>query len=361
MVQRTGIGVAAAFLNDPEGAERELDAHQWDVLVAGMDSPHSASVQLLATAEYAHPNVARLAHSNKPAARDHVGAHMFLEQPFTANQLRRALYGTVRWRDRLGTAAITQLVSGARELPSVPEVYRQVQVEMNSDDPSMHRVGEIVQADAATSIRILRVVNSALFGLRTEVGDVVQATALLGMRTISSLALAASLFADSSMNRKFLDRMWVESITVAAIAREIAQDLELGRSDLEEAQLAGLLHDIGQFVLFKSWPDDFLAVDPNDRDRSEVSLFGATHADIGGYLAAVWELPNGVVDAVTNHHAPSNSRFPNFPSAATAVHVARALMDSEGSIPNAELDLDHLDRIGKTAHLARWAELVAAE
>jgi HD-like signal output (HDOD) protein len=143
---------------------------------------------------------------------------------------------------------------------------------MNSEDPSIRRVGEIVQADAATSIRILRVVNSALFGLRTEVGDLVQATALLGMRAIGSLAMAASTFADSSLNQRFLDRMWTESIIVGTLARIFALDLGLGRNDLEESQLGGLLHDIGQFVLFKNWPDDFAAVDPVDRDRSELGL-----------------------------------------------------------------------------------------
>jgi HD-like signal output (HDOD) protein len=353
------LAIAAAFVGDAEYARAELEGQRWDVIVAGVETPASAGVQLLASAELNHPNVARLAHSKLPAARDHVGAHMFLTVPFSARQLRQALYGTVRWKDRLGSAAITQLVAGARELPSIPEVYRKIQTEMNSDDPSMRRVGEIVQADAATSIRILRVVNSALFGLRTEVGDVVRATALLGMRAIGSLALAASTFADSSLNQRFLDRMWTESITVGALARTLALDLGLGRNDLEESQLGGLLHDIGQFVLFKNWPDDFAAVDPVDRDRSELGLFGATHADIGGYLTAVWELPLGVVDAVTNHHTPSTSRFPDFPTPATVIHVARALMDAKGSIDHAQLDVAHLERVGVAHRLDRRAEIVA--
>ena len=359
LVQRAQLGIAAAFYDEPAGAEIELGSQHWDVLVAAIDSPRSAGVQLLASAEYAHPDTARLAHSKTPAARDHVGAHMFLREPFSAKQLRQALYGTVRWRDRLGTAAITQLVSGARELPSLPQVYQELQTEMNSDDPSMQRVGQIVQADAATSIRILRLVNSALFGLRTEVGDVVQATALLGMRAISSLALAASLFAGTSLSQKILERMWTESITVGSMARRIATDLGLGRNDLEEAQLGGLMHDIGLFVLFMNWPDDCLAVDAAHRDRSEIALFGATHADVGGYLTTVWELPIGVVDAVTSHHSPSTSRYPTHPSAATAVHVPRALMDSEGSVEVADLDVEHLDAIGKLSRLDHWAHIVA--
>lgn len=358
LLQNSRLGVAAAFVSDQFEAESELDRRDWDVLVAAVDTPRSIGARIMASAEHEHPTVARLVHSQVTAARDHLGAHMFLKRPFSAQQLRQALHGTVRWRDRLGRAAISQLVAGARDLPTLPAMYRAVQQELNSDDPSMHRVGQIIQSDAATSIRVLRVANSALFGLRSEVGDVVQATALLGMRAISSLALAASLFAHSDLDQRFLERMWQESMKVGAMARHIAEDLELARTEIEEAQLAGLLHDIGDFVLFQNWPKDFLAVDRADRDRSELELFGATHADIGGYLTAVWELPMGVVDAVTNHHTPSTSRYPQHPSVATAVHVARTLIDTDGRLEGAPIDMTHIKAIGRTSCLQRWGEMV---
>ncbi len=358
ILQDSKLGVAAAFVAHEDEAAAQLDRTNFDVLVAGVDSPRSVGARVVSDVEEGYPTVARLVHSKTKAARDHIGAHLFLSRPFTSQQLRQALYGTVRWRDRMGTAAISELVAGARELPSLPEVYRQIQAELNSDDPSMQRVGEIVRCDPATSIRILRVVNSALFGLRTEVGDVVQATSLLGMQTISSLALAAGLFANSTLDRRFLEGLWIESLKVGSIARRIASDLELSRRDIEEAQLAGLMHDIGEFVMFQNWPKDFLAVDESNRLASELALFGATHADIGGYLTAVWELPVGVVDAVTNHHTPDQGRFPNHPSPVTAVHAARALLDAEGDPEQAALDMEHFKTLGKRSSLARWGEFV---
>ncbi|MGF1665628.1 MAG: HDOD domain-containing protein [Acidimicrobiia bacterium] len=356
ILQDSKLGVAATFVAHEDEAAQQLGRTSFDVLVAGVDSPRSVGARVVSDVEEGYPTVARLVHSKTKAARDHIGAHLFLSRPFTSQQLRQALYGTVRWRDRMGSAAISELVAGARELPSLPEVYRQIQAELNSDDPSMQRVGEIVRSDPATSIRILRVVNSALFGLRTEVGDVVQATSLLGMQTISSLALAAGLFANSTLDRRFLEGLWIESLRVGSIARRIASDLELSRSDIEEAQLAGLMHDIGEFVMFQNWPQDFLAVDDNNRLASELGLFGATHADIGGYLTAVWELPVGVVDAVTNHHSPDRGRFPNHPSPVTAVHAARALLDASGDHEQADLDMEHFKTLGKRSSLARWGE-----
>jgi HD-like signal output (HDOD) protein/CheY-like chemotaxis protein len=358
LLQQSHLGVAAAFASHEDEASQQLGSTNFDVVVAGVDSPRSVGARVISDAEEEYPGVARLVHSKSRAARDHIGAHLFLSRPFTAQQLRQALYGTVRWRDRMGTAHISDLVAGARELPQLPDVYRRIQAELNSPDPSMHRVGEIIQTDPATSIRILRVVNSALFGLRTEVGDVVQATSLLGMQTISSLALAAGLFANSNLDRRFLEGLWIESLKVGSIARRIAADLELSRRDIEEAQLGGLLHDIGNFVMFQNWPQDFLAVDPTDQLKSELMLFGATHADIGGYLTAVWELPVGVVDAVTNHHTPDRGRFPNHPSPVTAVHAARALLDAEGDPEGAALDMEHLRTLGRRSSVERWAGFV---
>ena len=356
LLQSTSLAVAAAFESDTYQVDKRLAETEWDIVVAGVDSPRSMGAAALRDLETNYPTIARLAHSKVAAAREHIGAHMFLPQPFTGQQLRQALYGTVRWRDRLGSASISQLVTGARELPRLPEVYEKIQAELNSDDPSMHKIGQIIQADAATSVQILRIVNSALYGLRTEVGDVVQAASLLGIKTITSLTLAASLFTNSDLDHRFMKTMWLESLQVGALARRVARDLELHRSEIEEAQLAGLLHDIGDFVMFQNWPEDYLAVDPASWAQSEIDTFGATHADIGGFLTAVWELPVGVVDAVANHHTPLNGRYPHHPSPVTAVHVARALLDTEGDVDKADLDREHIQRIGRTPLLDLWAD-----
>jgi hypothetical protein len=75
----------------------------------------------------------------------------------------------------------------------------------------------------------------------------------------------------------------------------------------------------------------------------------------------VWELPAGVVDAVTNHHIPGDSRFPDFPTPATVIHMARELTDAKGSLDDARLDMAHLERVGVAHRLNRWAEIVTAE
>jgi HD-like signal output (HDOD) protein len=359
LVQQAHIPVAASFVENQHAASEELARNSFDIVVGGFEQPDDQGARAIRMVEAANPTMARLAVSADGWVRDKVAAHMFLAPPFGAYELKRALYGTVLWRDRMSNTNLSELVAGARELPSLPEVYMNVRQEMASEDPSMQRIGEIVQGDPATSVRILRVVNSSLFGLRSEVGDVVQAAALLGMQTISSLALAAGLFAASDLDRRFLERLWHESLQAGALARLIAKDVGMGRSDVEEAQLAGLLHDIGEFVLFKNWPKQFLGVDPANRDHEELVAFGATHADIGGYLATLWELPIGVVDAITNHHTPTNGRFPENISPVLGVHVARALIDAKLDPIRARVDLDYLDRFGGFKALQRWAEIGA--
>jgi HD-like signal output (HDOD) protein len=155
--------------------------------------------------------------------------------------------------------------------------------------------------------------------------------------------------------------MWRDALTVGNLARRIAEHAHLGRTDIEEAHLGGLMHDVGDIVLLQNWPKDYLAIDMATRAASERELFGATHADIGGYLATLWELPVGAVDAIANHHSPEEGRMPRHMSPTTAVHVARCYVDSGGDIASADLAHDHLQEAGVARKVGAWFGLLESE
>lgn len=352
-------GLAAAFAGSYDEAADHLLNRSFDILVMGVHEGGDAACRLSDLAEKERPVPARLAILDQPMLRDHLAAHLYVSRPIDGDKLRRAMIATERWRERLGTAELSELVAGSKKLPAVPEVFTEVRAEMASPDPSMARIGQIVGKDASLSVTILKLVNSALFGLKARVGNVTEAVTLLGMRTISNLVLAAGVIQQgTSLEQRYVSQVWNEAVQVGTLARSVAKDLGLGRSDLEDTQLAGLLHDIGEMVLFMNWPDDFLAVDLDRRDADERARFGATHADIGGYLCALWELPPLVVDAVSNHHQPSRSRHPEVASPATALHIARVIADGiEPGHPG--FDVEHLEAVGVLSELDHWREQAA--
>lgn len=356
MVSSGALGIDATIATTPEEGLRALRAGRYEVIVAGAGSPTDKTVGVLREAASNHPMVARLlVTADRNASRSGL-AEQYLWRPFDAEKLRIAVLAATHLRGRVTPERLAELVSGSTKLPTLPDVYMKIQEELRSADPSLAKVGELVKNDPAISVKVLQTVNSAMFGLRNEVGDVAQATALLGMNTITSLVLAVGVFQQAQgLDRKLVEELWQESLRVSAIARRIAFVEGLARRSTEESQLAGLLHDIGDLVLFQNWRDDYLSIDVSNREADERKRFGATHADLGGYLCALWDLPNEVIRAVANHHNPSAVPA-DAPNATTMVHVARALVDAGLDPDSAAFDVEHLEAVGATGRLQTWAK-----
>lgn len=358
-IQDRGVPIAAAFAT-PEDVDAQLRRVSFDLVAAAVDSAVGDTAEAVRTLARRHPELGRLVLSDVPEIAEAVPAHLVVPHRFDLELLRRSMWATLRWRDRLGTARLAEIVTAADNLPSLPDVYLRIQTELASEDPSPARVGAIVEEDPGITVRILKLVNSTLFGLRTEIGDVAQATTLLGMNTVSRLVLAAGLFQPTrNIERRFLEHLWTESLQVATLARRIAEAESLTASDLEETQVAGLLHDIGQIVFFRNWPEDYVEIDPVDADRSEIETFGATHADIGAYLASLWALPAGVIEAIGYHHLPSAGRYGSVVSPTSMIHVARAFVDAGGDPDRLLLDVTHVEEIGQR-RVEGWLELISA-
>jgi len=270
------------------------------------------------------------------------------------------LLAAIYFRGVKQSSELVDLIARARRVPSLPAAYADIQREIYGIDPSIERIGRIIRQDPGMSLKILQFVNAPHFGLKREIGDVADAAALLGLNTISNLVLAIGVFAQSSViDQRFMASLWSEALQVSAIARSIGRDLGLGRSDIEEAQLAGLLHDIGDMILFQNWRDRYTRIDMSDRVVSELTEFGATHCDIGAVLCSSWGLRRSVADGVRYHHVPSSASLSE-PSVITAVHAARALIDGQGDIARAPLDWDHLEAVGVAGRVETWLGILGA-
>ena len=359
LVTKGALGIEATIASSPEEGLTALRAGRYEVIVAGATAPTDRTVGVLREAASNHPQVARLLVTADRNASKSGLAEQYLWRPFDAEKLRIAVLAAVHLRARVTAERLAELASGSAKLPTLPNAYIAIQAELRSADPSIANVGQLVQRDPATSVKVLQVVNSAMFGLRTDVGDVAQATALLGMNTITSLVLAVGVFHHAQgMDGRLVESLWQDSLRVSAAARAIAKYEDLGRPAVEASQLAGLLHDIGDLVLLQNWKDDYLAIDYENRLEDERAKFGATHADLGGYLCALWDLPGQVICGVANHHTPGDVVSQGV-SVATVVHAARALADAGFDADAAMFDDAHLEKVGALTRVAQWASVAS--
>ncbi len=224
------------------------------------------------------------------------------------------------------------LVGDMGALVSLPEVV--VRINELVDDPtsSAEDIGRAVQQDAALTARLLTLANSAMFGMQRQIDTVGRAIAVLGTRQVRDLTLglsAARTFAGIPNDLVSMDSFWHHSVLCAVSARQLAGECARGRPD--SSFVAGLLHDVGQLVLFHKLPREshralLLSIDePNEPELylCERDVLGFDHAAVGGALARHWHLPASLTECIEFHHDPARAQ--SHPLDVALVHVANSL------------------------------------
>jgi putative nucleotidyltransferase with HDIG domain len=282
-----------------------------------------------------------------------LGANHFLQKPLDVFTLGSALSRADAINQFVRNDRIQSLVSRMRTLPSRPSLYIEVMRELRSPTASATTVGELVAKDLAISTKLIQVVNSAFYGLSQQVTDPAAAVLLLGLETTASLVLSIEAFARFDKVKPIyfsMDRVWKHSQAVAGSAKKMAELLSNDPDVARNAFTAGLLHDIGKLALALNFEEQYHgALKLAEKQKLspvevEAQVFGATHAETGAYLLAVWGLPLPIVEAVAKHHAPANSLEKHF-SATTALHLAERLEYAEdvarNGIKDVQIDLNY--------------------
>ena len=210
---------------------------------------------------------------------------------------------------------VKQLIGNIRNLPTPPIVFEQIQKVLNEPDTSVGDVGKILSEDPAMSVKVLKLTNSAFYGLQREVDSVKHAVMIIGLEAVKNLVLSASvlnMFKADQSNKDYHETFWRHSLSTAFASRIIAQRFQGGKVFNPDPSFSvGLLHDIGKMVVCCFLPDEFKSIQDkanNDPDTNEFEaeneILGFSHCLIGKELTAQWKLPVRMADAIGYHHNP---------------------------------------------------------
>lgn len=201
------------------------------------------------------------------------------------------------------------LASSLDRIPHFPDTFHRLSAVSRNSPNEANEIIAALSTDPVITFRILRVVNSAYFGMAREIGSLDHAVRVLGTHTIRNLVLTFSAvgvlpqrIADSFDVDKFL----LHALTTATIAQQLAE--HFGDTALPEAYTAGLLHDFGKVLLAWTFPLEFAEAEAHAREthcpemHAEVLLFGTDHARLGASLAARWKFPHALTESIGNHH-----------------------------------------------------------
>ncbi|MGA6925362.1 MAG: HDOD domain-containing protein, partial [Desulfosarcina sp.] len=200
-------------------------------------------------------------------------------------------------------------LSTLKNLPTLPHILLKLFELCNQDSVNLDEIAAVVGKDPSLSTKILKLVNSAYFGLTQKVQDIGQAVILVGTSGIKNMAICACVYEAFPEPRKSgifnLKAFWWHSLRCAFLSKNIATEIKCDPADA--AFISGLLHDIGKMVLWVNWNaayEEILADSKNDHESlmAGEARLGATHSQVGAWLLNRWNFQASVSDPVRYHH-----------------------------------------------------------
>lgn len=219
------------------------------------------------------------------------------------------------------------LVAGVQQLFSLPDVAMRLNALMENPEVTHAEIIDVLQLDAGLTATVLRLANSAWYGLPQRIDTLARAITLIGLSALRDLVLASALIKRfEGIPGEFVNMktFWDNSVACGVTARNLARECRL--RDTERLFLAGLLHKIGRLVFFVSSPREYRQVlaragqDESALPAAEREVFGFCYAELGGALLQAWQLPELLVGTVT-HHLDSGCVTP-FPRERAILQVA---------------------------------------
>jgi len=337
-----------------------LDREPVDLVVSDVRMPGMDGGQLLTLVKARWPTTMRIIVSGysdpAQAARLTSLAHQYVAKPCEERQVENTIERCFKLQELLAQDCLRKVVGRIGRLPAMPKTYAKLQAALTQPSVTTGQIGDIVMADPAIATKVLQITNSAFFRLRKPIVRIKDAVTYLGFMTIRNLVLCAEVFSEWKAPKELSavdpDRLQRHAQCSAAGCKSLAA----GRVSPDDAWLAGLLHDIGYWILIQECPQELARALEMSRKESlplsecERRTIGATHAEMGAHLLGLWGLPYPIVEAVAVHHAP-RSVTPHGYDLVGALAVSHALLGSEharalADRPDADVDEAYLASLG---------------
>jgi HD-like signal output (HDOD) protein len=199
-------------------------------------------------------------------------------------------------------------------MPALPVTMHRIIEICNDPRTSPADLNQVISIDPVLMGKVLRLINSAYYGLNAQITSLVRAIIMLGLNTIKNLALSTAVLGSLGSKATFgalnADAFWMHSLSVGVLSKKIALGRNVQKNQVEEFFIAGLLHDLGKLPLNKVFSDEYFSViAESERSRKElhdveVAMMGFDHCMVGRAIMNTWNLTDVIQDCVIYHHTP---------------------------------------------------------
>ena len=207
----------------------------------------------------------------------------------------------------------SELEQAIEEMPTISPIVNKLGEMAQSIHTAPTEIVKIIMIDPVLAAKVIKLVNSAFYGLTQQVRSLPQAVLLLGVNTVKNMAMATAVLDRVLLKSKRIplrpDIFWQHCLATAVTCKLLAKSREVPENEREMYFLAGLLHDVGKVVYMKAMPDEYrLALEESRRlgislHFAELAHFGCAHTHVGGLLARKWQLDPLLLEVIENHHS----------------------------------------------------------
>lgn len=363
------------LVQDPVEAVALIKNTSFDVVVSDMRMPRMDGACLLSFVKDQCPDAVRIILSGyaekELIMKSFRAAHQYLVKPTDAETLKDVIGRAIALRDLLTSKCLKHLVSRTDSIPSAPATYARIMALLAQQEVSAQEIGRVIEEDLGMTAKILQLVNSAFFGLPRRFSDIRQAVVYLGVDTVKALALTCGIFSRfDSQGPSGLDveALFAHSRFTGMLSGKIAEAEQMQKEKVEDAFIAGILHDVGKLIIADNFPGSYRSLlssatagDHGTYAEAEIQSLGATHAQVGAYLMGLWGLPGSVVEAIAFHHQPSQCPTSVFDPVG-AVHAAdifsHFMREADTPIEDAiRWDMAFVERFACTKRIPVWLDI----
>lgn len=349
-------------IEDPETLDKRIEELKVDVIICKGNSPHQNELEYLKQVSEHCAGAIRILIAD-PNDKDVMMkaaeyAHRIVPPTIDADALENMLNNSLSLHGLLANPEIRNRISSIKSLPSSPELYKQITIELSSKNASIKTISDLVSQDISITTKLLQLVNSAYFGLQNQVDSTFNAINFLGLDTVKSIVFAAGVFEQFNVPNILgysIESIYNNSINVAAKARLIAQVLATDTINKDNILMAGLLHDVGKLMMLGFFQKELKEVVNLTIEKkinfyqAQKEIMGTSDAEIGAYLLSLWGIPDPILEAIAYHYKPSIIEKPEI-NLLTLIHLAYAISrDEKDKVKdenNSAVDIKYLSSIG---------------
>lgn len=199
------------------------------------------------------------------------------------------------------------------KMPSLPTTVTKIMEICNNPTTSPADLNKVIGLDPVLMAKVMKLINSAYYGLSQEITSLVRAIIMLGINTVKNLALSTAILGNLGNRKNFqalnMDGFWRHSLGVGVASKMIAKKRKIDPKKLEEYFIGGLLHDIGKIPLNNRFAEEYVATMAlSDRQRmplyrAEAESMETDHTGVGLMIGDAWRLGTDIKDCIQYHHS----------------------------------------------------------